>query len=134
MKEEIQYFGGTGRAKEAVARVSLSQGEGTIIINKGTMENYFGGRALIFEPFIKQPLVATSTLGKYNVLITIRGGGIVAQTKAIKHGIARALLKANSELHPILRKGGYLTRDSRTHERKKYGLYGRRRRFQFSKR
>ncbi|MEW6608563.1 MAG: 30S ribosomal protein S9, partial [bacterium] len=107
---------------------------GKIVINKKELKDYFGGRSLTFEPIIQQPLMATSTLGKYDILVTVEGGGVTGQAEAIRHGIARALVRANEELRTILGRGGFLTRDPRMHERKKYGLYGRRRRFQYSKR
>lgn len=129
----IQYCG-TGRRKRAVARVRLVPGNGKMIVNKKEMKDYFGGRALTFEPIIRQPLIATSTIDKYDVLSKVEGGGVSGQAEAIRHGIARALIIANAELRAILKKGGFLTRDPRMHERKKYGLYGRRRRFQYSKR
>lgn len=129
----IQYYG-TGRRKRAVARVRLLPGKGKMIVNNQEMKDYFGGRTLTFEPIIRQPLIATSTIDKYDVLAKVEGGGVSGQAEAIRHGIARALVSANAELRPILKKGGFLTRDPRMHERKKYGLYGRRRRFQYSKR
>jgi len=129
----IQYYG-TGRRKRAVARVRLVPGTGKIIINKKELKDYFGGRSLTFEPIIRQPLIATSTIDKYDILAKVEGGGVSGQAESIRHGIARALVRANLELRSILKKNGFLTRDSRIHERKKYGLYGRRRRFQYSKR
>jgi small subunit ribosomal protein S9 len=131
--EKIQYYG-TGRRKTAVARVRLVPGDGKIIINGKDIKEYLGGLATMQQTFIQQPLVATSTLGKFDVLVNVKGGGKIGQAGAIRHGISRALLQSNPELKPILRKGGFLTRDPRIHERKKYGLYGRRRRFQYSKR
>jgi small subunit ribosomal protein S9 len=130
---KIQYYG-TGRRKRAVARVWLVPGTGKIVVNKQQLKEYFGGRVLTFEPIIRQPLIATSTIDKYDVLANVQGGGVSGQAEAIRHGIARALVAANAELRPILKKAGFLTRDPRMHERKKYGLYGRRRRFQYSKR
>jgi len=129
----IQYYG-TGRRKRAIARVRLVAGTGKIIVNKKEMKDYFGGRTLTFEPIIRQPLIATSTIDKYDILAKVEGGGVSGQAESIRHGIARALGKANLELRSILKKNGFLTRDPRMHERKKYGLYGRRRRFQYSKR
>jgi small subunit ribosomal protein S9 len=131
---ENQYYWGTGRRKEATARVRLLRGEGKIVVNKKSFEEYFGGRAKSFEPSVLQPLAVTSALGKFDVFVNVSGGGISGQADAIKHGIARALLKVNNELRAPLKKAGLLTRDVRVHERKKYGLYGRRRRFQYSKR
>jgi small subunit ribosomal protein S9 len=130
---KIQYYG-TGRRKRAVARVWLIPGDGKMIVNKQELKEYFGGRVLTFEPIIRQPLIATSTIDKYDVVANVHGGGVSGQAEAIRHGIARALVNANAELRPILKKAGFLTRDPRMHERKKYGLYGRRRRFQYSKR
>lgn len=130
---KIQYYG-TGRRKRAVARVWLVPGEGKMIVNNQDMKDYFGGRFLTFEPILRQPLIATSTIGKYDILANVHGGGVSGQAEAIRHGIGRALVNANAELRPILKKAGFLTRDPRMHERKKYGLYGRRRRFQYSKR
>ncbi|MEW6097169.1 MAG: 30S ribosomal protein S9 [bacterium] len=129
----IQYYG-TGRRKRAVARVKLIPGEGKMIVNKKDIKDYFGGRILTFEPIIRQPLIATSTINKYDILSKVEGGGVSSQAEAIRHGIARALVNANAELRTILKQNGFLTRDPRMHERKKYGLYGRRRRFQYSKR
>lgn len=128
-----QYYG-TGRRKRAIARVRLIPGTGKIIINKKEIKDYFGGRNLTFEPLIRQPLIATAMVDKYDVLARVEGGGVSGQAEAIRHGIARTLLKVNLELRPILKKNGFLIRDPRMHERKKYGLYGRRRRFQYSKR
>ncbi|MDI6736260.1 MAG: 30S ribosomal protein S9 [bacterium] len=128
-----QYYG-TGRRKRAIACVRLVPGEGKMVVNKQDIKDYFGGRFLTFGPIIKQPLIATSTIDKYDVLVKVEGGGVTGQAGAIRHGIARALLEVNAELRAILKRNGFLTRDPREHERKKYGLYGRRRRFQFSKR
>lgn len=130
----ITQYCGTGRRKKAIARVRLIPGNGKMIVNKKEMKDYFGGRSLTFEPIIRQPLIATSTIDKYDVLSKVEGGGVSGQAEAIRHGIARALIIANAELRAVLKKGGFLTRDPRMHERKKYGLYGRRRRFQYSKR
>lgn len=129
---KVQYYG-TGRRKTAVARVRLVPGEGKIIINGRAYKEYFGGSARL-EAAIKQPLIHTTTLERYNVVARVEGGGITSQAGAVRHGIARALLATNGELRPALRKGGFLTRDPRMHERKKYGQPGRRKRFQFSKR
>lgn len=128
-----QYYG-TGRRKRSIARVRLIPGTGKIVVNKKEMKDYFGGRMLTCEPIIRQPLILTSAIDKYDVMVRVEGGGISGQTEAIRHGIARALINANAELRAILKKSGFLTRDPRMHERKKYGLYGRRRRFQYSKR
>ncbi len=128
-----QYCG-SGRRKRAIARVRLVPGQGKMIVNKQEMKDYFGGRFLTLEPIIRRPLIATSTLDKYDVLSKVQGGGVSGQAEAIRHGIARALIMANAEFRAVLKKGGFLTRDPRMYERKKYGLYGRRRRFQYSKR
>ena len=127
-----QYFG-TGRRKKSVARVRLIPGKGEITINKRTIDDYFGLETL--KVILRQPLVATSTEGKYDVICNVHGGGFTGQAGAIRHGIARALLKVDEEtFRPILKKAGYLTRDPRMKERKKYGLKAARRAPQFSKR
>lgn len=134
MKEnQLQYYG-TGRRKRAVARVRLVMGTGQMMVNGLEIKEYFGGLCDTQLPVVQQPLIITATIGKYDVLVRVDGGGKIGQIGAIRHGIARALLESNGELKLILRKGGFLTRDPREHERKKYGLYGRRRRFQYSKR
>jgi small subunit ribosomal protein S9 len=127
----VQYYG-TGRRKHSVARVRLVPGEGKITINKRDIADYFGLETL--KLIVKQPLALTETLGKYDVLVNTHGGGIAGQAGAIRHGISRALLKADSELRPALKKEGFLTRDPRMKERKKYGLKAARRAPQFSKR
>lgn len=131
-QEQLPY--GTGRRKEAVARVRLKPGDGKIIVNKRNAEEYFGGRYFSISYFIKEPMMVTGTVDKYDVIARVNGGGITGQAGALRLGIARALVDLNSELRPVLRKGGFLTRDPRMHERKKYGRYGRRRSFQYSKR
>lgn len=128
---QVQYFG-TGRRKHSVARVRLVPGEGRIVINKRDMDNYFGLDTL--KLIVKQPLVLTETLGRYDVLVNVSGGGTTGQAGAIRHGIARALLKADPELRGALKRAGFLTRDPRMKERKKYGLKAARRAPQFSKR
>ena len=125
-------FLGTGRRKSSVARVILSPGNGAITINKRTIDEYFGYETLRMQ--VKSPLVLTETLGKYDLYVNVRGGGYTGQAGAIRHGISRALLKTEPELRPLLKKAGFLTRDSRMKERKKYGLKGARRAPQFSKR
>ncbi len=127
----VQYYG-TGRRKHSVARVRLVPGEGKITINKRDIADYFGLETL--KLIVKQPLALTETLGKYDVLVNTHGGGIAGQAGAIRHGISRALLKADPELRPALKKEGFLTRDPRMKERKKYGLKAARRAPQFSKR
>ena len=128
---QVQYYG-TGRRKSSVARVRLVPGEGRIIINDREVEDYIPFAAL--REVIKQPLVATETLGSYDVLVNVNGGGYTGQAGAIRHGIARALLKADPEYRGTLKRAGLLTRDPRMKERKKYGLKGARRAPQFSKR
>ena len=128
---QVQYYG-TGRRKHAVARVRLVPGEGRIVINKRDMDIYFGLDTL--KLIVKQPLVLTETLGRYDVLVNVAGGGTTGQAGAIRHGVARALLKADPELRGALKRAGFLTRDPRMKERKKYGLKAARRAPQFSKR
>lgn len=131
MAAKVQYYG-TGRRKKSVARVRLVPGEGKVIINDRDLEEYFGLETL--KVICKQPLVLTDTLSKFDVLCKVIGGGFTGQAGAIRHGIARALLKADEELRPVLKKAGFLTRDPRMKERKKYGLKKARRAPQFSKR
>jgi len=128
---QVQYYG-TGRRKSSVARVRLVPGNGNIVINDREVEVYIPFAAL--REVIKQPLVATETLGNYDVLVNVHGGGYSGQAGAIRHGIARALLQADPEYRGSLKRAGLLTRDSRMKERKKYGLKGARRAPQFSKR
>ncbi|MFD2369422.1 30S ribosomal protein S9 [Brevibacillus sp. GCM10020057] len=128
---QVQYYG-TGRRKHSVARVRLVPGEGRIVINKRDMDTYFGLETL--KLIVKQPLVLTETLGRYDVLVNVNGGGTTGQAGAIRHGVARALLKADPELRGALKRAGFLTRDPRMKERKKYGLKAARRAPQFSKR
>jgi small subunit ribosomal protein S9 len=128
---QVQYYG-TGRRKHSVARVRLVPGEGRIVINKRNMDEYFGLETL--KLIVKQPLNLTETLGKYDVLVIANGGGISGQAGAIRHGISRALLKIDPEYRGSLKKAGFLTRDPRMKERKKYGLKAARRAPQFSKR
>lgn len=123
---------GTGRRKSSVARVYLTPGNGKITVNKRDIEEYFGLETL--KVIVRQPLVATETLGKYDVKVTVKGGGYTGQAGAIRHGISRALLQEDADFRPILKKAGYLTRDPRMKERKKYGLKAARRAPQFSKR
>lgn len=127
----MQFFG-TGRRKKSIARVRLLPGEGRIVINKRKLDDYFGMDTLKAE--VRRPLEATGTQHKFDVLAKVEGGGYTGQAGAIRHGIARALLEADGELRPILKREGYLTRDSRMKERKKYGLKKARRAPQFSKR
>ncbi len=125
-------FYGTGRRKKSIARVYLTPGTGNITVNKRGIDDYFGLETL--KVVVRQPLVATDTLDKFDVLVNVHGGGFTGQAGAIRHGIARALCEADAEYRPILKKEGYLTRDPRMTERKKYGLKGARRAPQFSKR
>ena len=132
MANTIQYYG-TGRRKESVARVRLVPGNGTITINKRDIDDYFGLETL--KTILRQPLEITGTIGKFDVLVNVKGGGFTGQAGAIRHGIARALLEVDSEaFRPALKAAGYLTRDPRMKERKKYGLKAARRAPQFSKR
>lgn len=128
---KVQYAG-TGRRKTSVARVRLLPGEGKVIINNRVLAEYFGKKTL--EMIVKQPLVLTNTEGRFDVMAKVEGGGITGQAGAIRLGIARALLKADANIRPILKRAGFLTRDPRMKERKKYGLKGARRAPQFSKR
>ncbi|NLP12943.1 MAG: 30S ribosomal protein S9 [Clostridium sp.] len=128
---KVQYYG-TGRRKKSVARVRLVPGNGKITINDRDLDDYFGLETL--KVIVKQPLMLTDTASKFDVLCKVVGGGFTGQAGAIRHGIARALLTADEELRPALKKAGYLTRDSRMKERKKYGLKKARRAPQFSKR
>lgn len=124
-------YNAVGRRKKAIARVRLVPGAGNIVINKREIDNYFGLETL--KMTVRQPLVLTKTTG-FDVLVNVNGGGLTGQSGAIRHGISRALIKANPELRPELKKAGFLTRDPRMKERKKYGLKGARRAPQFSKR
>lgn len=128
---KVQYFG-TGRRKKSIARVRLTPGDGNIIINNREIDNYFGLETL--KVIVRQPLTLTQTLDKFDVIANVHGGGFTGQAGAIRHGISRALLKADDELRSALKKAGFLTRDPRMKERKKYGLKGARRSPQFSKR
>ncbi len=125
-------YQGTGRRKKSIARVRLVPGTGKIVVNKRPVDKYFGYEILIQE--IKRPLEMTNTIGLYDVLVNVKGGGFTGQAGAIRHGISRALVKSDEELKTVLKKAGYLTRDSRMKERKKYGLKKARKSPQFSKR
>ena len=125
-------FYGTGRRKSSIARVYLVPGNGTITINKRSIDDYFGLETL--KVVVKQPLVLTQTIDKYDVIVNVHGGGYTGQAGAIRHGIARALLTVDNDYRPALKKAGFLTRDPRMKERKKYGLKAARRAPQFSKR
>ena len=126
-----KYYG-TGRRKSSVARVYLVAGTGKITINKRDIDEYLGLETL--KVVVRQPLVATETVDKFDVLVNVKGGGYTGQAGAIRHGIARALLQVDSEYRPVLKSAGFLTRDPRMKERKKYGLKAARRAPQFSKR
>ncbi|MBD5546726.1 MAG: 30S ribosomal protein S9 [Lachnospiraceae bacterium] len=125
-------FYGTGRRKKSIARVYLTPGKGDIVINKRSIDEYFGLETL--KVIVRQPMVATETVDKYDVLVNVHGGGYTGQAGAIRHGIARALLQVDADYRPVLKKAGFLTRDPRMKERKKYGLKAARRAPQFSKR
>ena len=128
---QVQYQA-VGRRKKAIARVRLIPGEGKIVINGRDIDNYFGLETL--KMTVRQPLVLTSLEARYDVLVNVYGGGLSGQAGAIRHGISRALIKADPELRPAVKKAGFLTRDPRMKERKKYGLKAARRAPQFSKR
>ena len=128
---QVQYQA-VGRRKKAIARVRLVPGDGKIAINGREIDNYFGLETL--KMTVRQPLVLTSLEGRYDVLVNVYGGGLAGQAGAIRHGISRALVKADPELRPAIKKAGFLTRDPRMKERKKYGLKAARRAPQFSKR
>ena len=129
--DSVKYYG-TGRRKKSIARVYLTPGTGKITINKRDIDEYFGLETL--KVVVRQPLVATETLEKFDVLVNVHGGGFTGQAGAIRHGISRALLTVDGDFRPALKKAGYLTRDPRMKERKKYGLKKARRAPQFSKR
>ena len=131
MAKTANYYG-TGRRKSSVARVYLVPGTGKITINKRDIDEYFGLETL--KLIVRQPLVATETVDKYDVKVNVVGGGFTGQAGAIRHGISRALLEVDGDFRPVLKKAGFLTRDPRMKERKKYGLKGARRAPQFSKR
>lgn len=133
MEQEVERYYGTGKRKTAVARVWLkAPGQGRIVVNKREFEDYFPRETL--RLMILQPFKLTDTLGKFDIYVNVRGGGISGQAGAIRHGISRALVQYNADLRPILKKAGFLTRDPRKKERKKYGQRGARARFQYSKR
>ena len=126
------YFYGTGRRKKSVARVRVVPGTGVITVNGKTLDEYFGLETL--KLIINQPFGVTATEGKFDIIATVKGGGLSGQAGAVRHGIARALLQADETFRPALKKAGFLTRDPRMKERKKYGLKAARRASQFSKR
>ena len=125
-------YNAVGRRKKAIARVRLIPGEGNIVINKRDLDNYFGLETL--KAVVRQPMTLTETNGRFDVIVNVHGGGYTGQAGAIRHGIARALVKADADLKPAIKKAGFLTRDPRMKERKKYGLKAARRAPQFSKR
>ena len=127
-----EKFYGTGRRKSSIARVYVKPGKGNITINKRDIDSYFGLETL--KMVVRQPLVVTDTLDKYDVIVSVHGGGTTGQAGAIRHGLSRALLHVDEDFRPILKKEGFLTRDPRMKERKKYGLKAARRAPQFSKR
>jgi len=129
--DKIAFYG-TGRRKKSISRVRLINGNGKIIVNSKPLDEYFGVETL--KVIVKQPLTVSNTLDKYDVICKVTGGGISGQAGAIRHGISRALLQANGEYRPILKSSGFLTRDARMKERKKYGLKKARKAPQFSKR
>ena len=128
---QVQYQA-VGRRKKAIARVRLIPGEGKIVINGRDIDNYFGLETL--KMTVRQPLALTALEGRYDDLVNVYGGGLAGQAGAIRHGVSRALVKADPELRPAIKKAGFLTRDPRMKERKKYGLKAARRAPQFSKR
>ena len=132
MFEGKPYFYGTGRRKSSLARVRVYNGTGKITINDRDIEDYFGLETL--KLIVRQPLTLTGNLDKFDIVCRVSGGGVTGQAGAIRHGLSRALLQYNEELRPELKKAGFLTRDPRMKERKKYGLKGARRAPQFSKR
>jgi small subunit ribosomal protein S9 len=132
MAEREQAVYSTGRRKTAIARVWLTPGSGTIIVNRRDIDNYFG-RATS-KMVLRQPLEATETVGRFDIHANVCGGGLQGQAEAIRHGITRCLMRVNPSFRPVLKKAGYVTRDPRKKERKKYGQRGARARFQFSKR
>lgn len=127
----VRYYG-TGRRKSSVARVYLVSGTGKIVVNKRNIDEYFGLETL--KTIVRQPLVLTETTDKFDILVNVSGGGTTGQAGAIRHGISRALLEADADYRPVLKKAGFLTRDSRMKERRKYGLKKARKAPQFSKR
>ena len=132
MAKAATKFHGTGRRNKSIARVYLTPGKGNIVINKRSIDEYFGLETL--KVIVRQPLAATDTADKFDILVNVKGGGYTGQAGAIRHGIARALLTVDADYRPVLKAAGYLTRDPRMKERKKYGLKAARRAPQFSKR
>ena len=132
MYDKAPYFYGTGRRKSSVARVRIYQGTGKVTINDRDIDDYFGLETL--KLIVRQPLALTGTADKFDIVCNVQGGGVTGQAGAIRHGLSRALLQYDENLRPALKKAGFLTRDPRMKERKKYGLKGARRAPQFSKR
>ena len=132
MYETKPYFYGTGRRKRSVARVRVFNGSGKITVNDRDIDDYFGLETL--KLIVRQPLVLTDNVDKFDIVVRVSGGGVSGQAGAIRHGVSRALLQFEESLRPVLKKAGYLTRDPRMKERKKYGLKAARRAPQFSKR
>ena len=132
MYETNPYFYGTGRRKKSVARVRVYAGSGKITINNRDIDDYFGLETL--KLIVRQPLALTGTADKFDIVCNVQGGGVTGQAGAVRHGLSRALLQYDENLRPALKKAGFLTRDPRMKERKKYGLKGARRAPQFSKR
>lgn len=132
MYNDKPYLYGTGRRKNSIARVRLYPGTGSITINGRDIDDYFGLETL--KLIVRQPLVISNTVGRFDIVATVKGGGVSGQAGAIRHGLSRALLQAGDDFRPILKKAGFLTRDPRMKERKKYGLKAARRAPQFSKR
>jgi len=132
MAEHAQTFQATGKRKSAIAQVRLSSGEGRIVVNRRSLDEYFGRETS--RMIVHQPFEVTELLGRYDVSVNVRGGGVAAQASAIRHGISRALLEVDEALRTALKRAGYLTRDSREVERKKYGRHKARKRPQYSKR
>ncbi|MFQ5696829.1 MAG: 30S ribosomal protein S9 [Myxococcota bacterium] len=132
MTQTSGEFAATGRRKEAVARVRLEPGDGSITVNRRSLEDYIPREVL--RQIVIQPLEASNAVGRFRIQVQVRGGGMSGQAGAIRHGIARALERWDPNLRPSLKRGGFLTRDARAKERKKYGQRGARARFQFSKR
>ncbi len=128
----VEQYYGTGRRKSSVARVYLRPGEGQMTVNKKSVDDYF--RRTTLKMIIYQPLEVTETVGRFDILVNVHGGGLSGQAGAIRHGIAKALQEMDEELRPILKKAKMLTRDARQVERKKYGQPGARKQYQFSKR
>jgi small subunit ribosomal protein S9 len=131
MAETVRYYE-TGKRKSAIARVWLMPGTGQITVNRRSFDDYFPLET--YKRIIQEPLKISETLGQFDALITVRGGGIAGQAGAVRHGVAKALLRADETLRPILKQAGFLTRDARVKERKKYGQKKARKRFQYSKR